>query len=167
MFYRVYAKSESQLAERPSLNLNLSPIDHKLTVGTISCIAVYSMVIHSSRTAFNYLSNLLVADVEELWVIALRSDNAVIRSSCLFRGTVDSCQTHPRDIFRFACCNNASAIILAHNHPSQNPRPSRQDLLFTKQIIQASQILEIPVLDHIILTKNSYWSFADKSVFKK
>lgn len=109
----------------------------------------------------------MTAEVEELWAIALRADNAVIISRCLFRGTVDSCQAHPRDIFRFACHSNASSIIIAHNHPSQNPRPSRQDILFTKQIIRASQILEIPVLDHIILTEKKYWSFADMNMFKK
>jgi DNA repair protein RadC len=67
---------------------------------------------------------------------------------------------HPRDIFRFACLENASSLIVAHNHPSGDTRPSEQDLLFTRQLLRASRILQIPLLDHLILTTSGFSSFA-------
>lgn len=122
--------------------------------------------ITSSLTAYDYLRKNLTADVEELWAVALRSDRSVIVTACLFRGTVDHCFAHPRDIFRFACQHNAAALILAHNHPSLDPRPSPEDRRFTKQLIRLSRMIEIPILDHIIVCANSYWSFTDKKLFR-
>lgn len=123
------------------------------------------MNILSSRVAYNYLHKLLTAEVEEFWVTTLRSDRSVIRSSCLFRGTVDSCPVHPRDIFRFACLQNASAIIISHNHPSEDPRPSVEDRRVTEQILRAGKLLQIPLLDHLIITSSGYWSYADKRTY--
>ncbi len=57
-------------------------------------------------------------EVEEVWAAALDPGKQVIAAQCLFRGTVDQCLIHPRDIFRFACIHNASALLVAHNHPS-------------------------------------------------
>ena len=100
-------------------------------------------------------------DVEELWAVALRPNKEIIAEKCLFRGTVDYCMAHPRDIFRFALLNNSSYLLLAHNHPSGDLNPSTKDIEFTEQIIAASQLIEISILDHIIFGKNSYWSFAN------
>ena len=80
---------------------------------------------------------------------------------CLFRGTVDACPVHPRDIFRFAIVHNASSFIIAHNHPSGDLKPSLSDLKFTKKLIRLSQTMQIPLIDHLILTKSSYCSFLD------
>ncbi|MCB0351167.1 MAG: JAB domain-containing protein [Bdellovibrionales bacterium] len=124
------------------------------------------MKVASSREAYNYLHKLLTSDVEEFWVTTLRSDKSVIRSTCLFRGTVDNCPVHPRDIFRFACMQNASSIIVSHNHPSQDPHPSLEDQRVTRQIVKAGQLLCIPLLDHIIVTNRGYWSYADRRVYK-
>jgi DNA repair protein RadC len=103
-------------------------------------------------------------DIEEVWCIALTSNLKLIDFKMIFRGTVDQCTIHPRDIFRFACCANASRIILAHNHPSGDLEPSTQDLLITKQILNCSKIIQIPLLDHLILTSNMYFSFADQGL---
>lgn len=105
-------------------------------------------------------------DVEEVWAAALNSDKRVTAAACLFRGTVDQCLTHPRDIFRFGCLHNAAALVLAHNHPSGQVRPSRQDLEWTRRIKEAAEILMIPVVDHLILGQRSYFSFMESGLLK-
>jgi DNA repair protein RadC len=76
----------------------------------------------------------------------------------LFRGTVDSCFVHPRDVFRFAIAENASSLLVAHNHPSGELIPSMEDLRFTRQLVAASALMEIPVVDHVILSSRGYAS---------
>lgn len=117
------------------------------------------MKITTPREAFHYLRPRLCAEVEEFWVVALSSEKAVIASSCLFRGTVDLCMFHPRDVFRFACVQNASSLLVAHNHPLGAALPSAQDRKVTRQLIRAAKIMEIPVVDHLILTRSDYYSF--------
>lgn len=80
----------------------------------------------------------------------------------LFRGTVDACTVHPRDIFRFGCLQNASQLIIAHNHPSGDPQPSEPDLEFTERLIKVGWAIEIPIVDHLILTPDTYFSMAEK-----
>ena len=75
----------------------------------------------------------------------------LIRVETLAQGTLDSLVTHPRDVFRPAITANASALFLAHNHPSGDPTPSEDDIKFTRDIIRAGKLLKIDVLDHIIL----------------
>ncbi len=117
--------------------------------------------ITTSLDAYSQLKSCFSKDVEEFWSIALSSNKKTLARCCLFRGTVDQCMVHPRDIFRFAITNNSSSLLIAHNHPSGNPEPSPQDIQFTRQIIQASQLVEIPIVDHIIFGNGDYWSFAD------
>lgn len=118
------------------------------------------MVVTTAEIAFLTLNDLASSEVEEFWALALGPGKSLLRSKMIFRGTVDACLVHPRDVFRFACCENASSLIIAHNHPSGDLRPSRQDLAFTRQLLVASRILEIPLLDHLIVGKNSFSSFA-------
>lgn len=103
----------------------------------------------------------MIQDVEELWCLALGPSLRLLALKMIFRGTVDSCTVHPRDIFRFACLQNASQLIIAHNHPSGDPTPSNPDLEFTQRLIYVGLEIEIPVLDHLILTKRSYLSMAE------
>lgn len=124
------------------------------------------MRIVNSHTAFDYLRRIMRQDIEEFWVIGLKPNKSIIGLDCIFRGTVDACLIHPRDIFRFAYKKNASSLILAHNHPSQDPSPSEHDFKITRQLHKASLILQIPLLDHLIITEKSYVSFADKGYLR-
>ncbi len=118
--------------------------------------------INTADRAYRQLKDLISVDVEELWVIALDPKKTLIDKRMVFRGTVDSCLVHPRDIFRFAYTSNASSVIVSHSHPSGDLLPSEQDLLFTQELIRASRILQLPVVDHLIITPFGYSSFANE-----
>lgn len=122
------------------------------------------MRITNSQIAQRKMRQVINFEVEEFWVMALNSGKRILATECLFRGTVDACMIHPRDIFRFACRHNASGLILAHSHPSGDAFPSDMDLLMTEKLMIASEIFQIPILDHVILTKTSYLSFLDRGL---
>ena len=96
---------------------------------------------------------------EHFYIIALNSRNYSIAEVSV--GSLDTGVVHPREVFAEAIKNKAASVIFAHNHPSEDPEPSEEDLVTTKQLTEASLILGIEVVDHIIVTKNSYFSFKD------
>jgi len=125
------------------------------------------MIVNSSAKAHHLFQKKISPTVEEVWVAALSSRLEILDIQLLFRGTVDSCPLHPRDIVRFICSVNASAWLIAHNHPSGDPRPSRQDNLVTRRLWKLSQLIEIPLHDHLILSGEKYFSYADRQFFQK
>jgi len=122
----------------------------------------YENDISSAARAYEVFRPLGYLDVEELWGLALGPSLKILKTKMIFRGTVNSCPTHPREIFRFALLNNASALLIAHNHPSGEAEASPADLEMTKQLILAGRLIEIPLLDHLLITRNSYASFREK-----
>ena len=74
-------------------------------------------------------------------------------------GTLTSSLAHPREVFAGPLEDRAASVIIAHNHPSGNPNPSRQDIKFTNQLVAAGLILGVPLQDHIILTMKGHYSF--------
>ncbi len=117
--------------------------------------------IQSSLKAFEIMKHHFNSHSEEVWVIALDSQLKLISKELIFKGTVDRCPIHPRDIFRFLISKNATAYILVHNHPSNSIKPSKEDIKITKKFIKISDLLEIKMMDHIILCSQNYYSFAD------
>jgi len=113
----------------------------------------------SPGEAHRFLRRLMSQEVEEFWAVALNSRKDPVRAECLFRGSVDVCLFHPRDVFRFGCRNNSAALIVAHNHPSGDAEPSPQDEVVNQQLLAAAIILQIPVVDHLIVAGRSYFSF--------
>ncbi len=98
---------------------------------------------------------------EELWVAALDMKNRLIIKAEVSKGTLSGSLVHPREIFQVAIRNAAAGIILLHNHPSGDPAPSPEDRKVTMQIAEAGKLLGIPLLDHIIIGNNKYYSFKD------
>lgn len=121
--------------------------------------------IGGSKDAFQILQ-LKLEDLphEEFWVMLLNRANKVIDTKLVGRGGVSSTVVDSKVIFSFALESLASAIILAHNHPSGNLKPSNSDIRLTKKIVDAGKIMEVPVLDHIIVGDNDYFSFADEGL---
>ncbi len=94
-------------------------------------------------------------DVERFQVLLLNTRRRLIRTETVSQGTLDSLLVHPREVFRSAIAANASALILAHNHPSGDPTPSDADIRVTRDLIRAGQLLKIDVLDHIIMGRRT------------
>jgi DNA repair protein RadC len=90
-------------------------------------------------------------EVEHFQVVLLNTRRRLIRVERISQGTLDTILVHPREVFKTAITANASAIILAHNHPSGDPTPSEADVKVTRDLIRAGQLLKIDVLDHVIL----------------
>ncbi|MDB2425912.1 JAB domain-containing protein [bacterium] len=122
--------------------------------------------IKSSSDAHRHLRGLLLSNVEEVWAIALGPNKRILGTGRIFKGTVNYCIFHPRDIFRFAILKNSSGLIIAHNHPSQDSRPSTSDIKITQKILKLSEMMEIELVDHIIITSFGYFSFADHKMLK-
>jgi DNA repair protein RadC len=101
---------------------------------------------------------------EEFWILLLNRSNKVISKHNTSVGGVAGTVADAKIIFKLAIENLASSIILCHNHPSGNNKPSDADLKLTKQLKDTGRLLEIPVLDHIIITENAYYSFADEGI---
>ncbi len=122
--------------------------------------------VKSSRDAYNVLVTLLVdLPHEEFWILLLNRSNRVIHKECISRGGVAGTVVDAKIIFNKALSYLASSIILCHNHPSGNLRPSQADIDITKKLKKAGEVLEINVLDHLIISEQGYYSFADDGAF--
>jgi len=106
---------------------------------------------------------------ESLRVIILNTRLRLIRTDEVFRGTVNESIAHPREIFRAAVHHSAYAIIVVHNHPSGDPSPSEADRKLTQRLVEAANIMQIRLLDHVILgqaigSRPSYFSFRESGL---
>lgn len=121
--------------------------------------------IKSSNDIFVLLSPFLSdLQTEELWAIFLNQNNRVLGKSQLSSGGINQSVVDVRILFKAAIDQFATALVIAHNHPSGNLKPSTEDVKITKQIAEAGKILNIQLLDHVIIAQNSYFSFADESM---
>lgn len=121
--------------------------------------------INSSRDAFTLLQGLIGdANVEEFWVLYLNQGNFVVKKEQISKGGINQTSVDLRIILKTALEEMATGIILAHNHPSGNLNPSEADKNITQKIKEAARTLDIEVLDHLIVTQKSYFSFADERI---
>ena len=95
---------------------------------------------------------------ECFYVITLNTKNTIIQKHMVTMGLLDSAPVHPREVFYPACMDGAQAIIVIHNHPSGDSTPSGQDVKITEKLIKAGKVMDIPVLDHIIITPSDQWT---------
>ncbi|RLM18715.1 hypothetical protein BIY29_17855 [Brenneria alni] len=110
-----------------------------------------------------YLQLLLARQEREVFLVMfLDNQHRVIRHQEMFAGTINCVEVHPREIVREALKANAAALILAHNHPSGKAEPSQADRAITEQIMKACLLLEIRVLDHLVIGRGEYVSFAER-----
>jgi len=116
-------------------------------------------VIESPQAAADALSHDLMWQTQERFAILLLDvKNRLLGTQVLTIGTATETLAHPRDIFREVLKQNATRLIIAHNHPSGNVEPSREDLELTRQLLQGAQFLSLPILDHLILGNGSFES---------
>ena len=101
---------------------------------------------------------------EKFMVACLNRANKLITVKEISVGSLNESVVHPREVFKAALEASAASIVLVHNHPSGNNRPSEADINLTKKLREAGNIFEIPVLDHIIIAGNNYFSFLEENL---
>lgn len=103
---------------------------------------------------------------EHFKLILLNTRNKIIGISTISIGTLSANSVHPREVFKDAIMHNTASVVLAHNHPSGDPEPSKEDIAITKRLVESGKILGIEVLDHIVIGKNSFCSFKEKGLIE-
>ena len=123
------------------------------------------IIIKSGKDVYNYFQYLNKTEKQEnLIVMLLDNKNKVIDTKTIFKGSLNISIAHPREIFKYAVINSASRIILVHNHPSGDATPSLNDEQITNQMVTTGEIIGIPVIDHIIIGNNKYYTFKENKV---
>mgnify|MGYP000916623410 CR=1 FL=1 len=110
------------------------------------------------------MSRLRYETREQFMVILLTTKNSVLATPVISTGTLNATLVHPRELFKPAISHAAATVILVHNHPSGDPEPSQEDILLTKKMVAAGNLLDISVLDHIIIGDNKYVSLKEKGI---
>lgn len=139
------------------ITINYRPLegfDKMVRVATSADIVPFLRKIWSDR----------IDHIEEFLVILLNRSNRVIGFKKVSMGGVTGCLVDAKIVFQAALMTNATSIILTHNHPSGNTQPSAEDIAITKKIKQGGMLLEIMTIDHIILTSDGFFSFADEGM---
>ena len=150
--------AQSLLTKFGSLEaLAKAPVDELRVkgVGPDKAVTLKAAFSLAKRMADELREDNRLLEVEHFHVVLVNAKRRLIRVETLARGTLDSLVTHPRYVFRPAISANASAVFLAHNHPSGDPTPSEADIRFTRDIVRAGKLLKINVLDHIILGRRT------------
>ena len=104
---------------------------------------------------------------EYLFIISLDARNKIISKDLISIGTINETLISPREVFRQALLRNSTSIALAHNHPSGNSQPSREDIIITERMVKTGIEIGIPLLDHLIICNDSYTSLKSLGVLKK
>ena len=97
-------------------------------------------------------------------ILLLNSANVLIRDYKVTEGTLNASLVHPREVFYPAITDSAASVILLHNHPSGETKPSLEDRNITRQLVSSGKLLDIPVLDHIIISEDGYFSFKEEGL---
>ncbi|MEP7103607.1 MAG: DNA repair protein RadC [Candidatus Dojkabacteria bacterium] len=121
-------------------------------------------IILSPEDVWKELTEIRRSKREHFVVLFLDSRNQAVKKEVISIGTINSSLVHPREVFESAIKNSAASIIIAHNHPSNLPDPSENDIDVTKTLIAAGELLDIKVLDHVIVTEDSWFSFKENKV---
>lgn len=119
--------------------------------------------VSSSRDAFNAIAP-LIADLnhEQFWVLLLNQAGEIMERRMVSSGGMTSTIVDPRHFFRIALEGKATSVIAAHNHPSGRLEASAADISLTQKLVQAGKLLDLPLLDHLIVSEKGYFSFADE-----
>ena len=115
----------------------------------------------SAKTVYEYYKNNINPNQECFYCLYLDSNKKVLKEKKLFMGTINHSIVHPRDVFKEAYIQNATAFICIHNHPNGNVTPSKDDLITTERLNQIGIMMGIKLVDHVIVSENSYYSFLE------
>lgn len=118
------------------------------------------------KVVANYLMQKIGNEKQEHFIVLfLNTKHAIINEKVLFIGSLNHSVVHAREIFKAAIVHNSAKILVAHNHPSGDCIPSEQDVQVTKRLQETGEMVGIPLLDHIIVSSSTYFSFKEKGFF--
>lgn len=158
-------------------NINYSALSNIKGIGKVKAITILTAVelgkrvlskednikqICNSNDVYYYVKDDLEHELQENFLaIFLDTKKNIINKKIFFIGTVNQSNVYLRDVFRDAVKNNAVSIIIVHNHPAGSTNPSIQDTYITNEFIRVGKILNIPIIDHLIIGKNDYYSYLE------
>ena len=120
--------------------------------------------ITSASDVYHALAEYSTKNQEHFMMITLDGASKVIEQRVIFIGTLNQSLVHPREVFRPAILDNAAGVIIAHNHPSGTLEPSRADQQITTRLKDVAKLVGIELLDHVIISKQGYYSFSDEGL---
>ena len=121
--------------------------------------------LHNSSQVYRHFRGSVPGLLKEcFWTLLLDGKNRTLKLVKVSEGTLTSSLVHPREVFRPAIEEAAAGVILAHNHPSGDPTPSREDREITRRLVATGEVVGIRVLDHVIIGPHRYFSFADEGL---
>lgn len=120
--------------------------------------------IQSPADVYLLLHEMGALEQEEVRVLILDTRNCVLDIHTAYKGSLDTILVRVAELFREAIRQNAAAIIVAHNHPSGNPSPSPDDVILTKKLVEAGNLLDVEVLDHLVIGRGRFVSLKQKGL---
>ncbi len=127
-----------------------------------------AIFLRSPKEVYEYLQfELKRRDREVFWVVYLSAISEVLEVRELFAGTITEATVYPREVFSQAIKLSASSIIVAHNHPSGQLKPSEKDIKLTEWLYLAGRLLHVRLIDHLIIGENGYFSFAEEGLMEE
>jgi len=118
--------------------------------------------ITSAQDVFTLLHEYSTKEKEHFLLITLDGGSKVIEKRVIHIGTLNQSLVHPREVFRPAILDNAAGVVISHNHPSGTLEPSRADIQITNRLKEVAKLVGIELLDHVILSKEGYYSFSEE-----
>ena len=125
---------------------------------------INNVKITNSKIVYNYYKEIIGdSDQEQFYCLYLDNSKKLKKEKLLFIGTTNYSLVHPREVFKEAYLVSASGIICIHNHPSGNTLPSKEDFDITDKLVKIGNIMGIKIIDHVIISKNNYYSFFENN----
>ncbi|MDO8577063.1 MAG: DNA repair protein RadC [Candidatus Daviesbacteria bacterium] len=122
------------------------------------------ILLNSSKLVFEYLKMKIGNKKEEHFMILYFDTRNKLINEEISIGTLNASLVHPREVFKKAIMDNTAQIIIAHNHPSGDFKPSEEDISTTKRLVEAGKLVGISIIDHLIITSDKYFSFKENSI---
>ena len=158
-------------ADRPKRTRKQKPIRFKIIRPVYEILTVNDQNaqyqdahLSSSREVIKLFDFLSRETKEHFWCVHLDSKNKMLCLDQVSTGSLNASIVHPREVFKSVLLSSAAAVLLVHNHPSGDPAPSREDIELTTRLKEASELLGIRLLDHVIIGEGWHYSFADQGI---
>lgn len=167
--YQAINKSPCEMEFKGLTKLQANKIAACVEIGKRMSTLKYQDKIHirgPKETADYFMTKMRFLTKERFIVLFLNTKNRIIGEQTISEGTLTGCLVHPREVYQSAILKHAAAIIVAHNHPSGDPNPSREDRELTDMLFKAGKTIGIPLLDHIVIGDGIYYSFQENSLLE-